>query len=415
MNVRKTIARIGIALGLAVVLFTPWLPPKPFATGPTWLDVDATSARFFQVSAGSEQWGLEVFEGDRMVFREVETDARQGHRFTVDGLAPGRGYTWRLTEPDGSRVDEGRLRTRSDDDRAVVRFAVLGDSGDQPFWRDLADAPATRALVGVGLLPEVHPDPLAVGRQLVDLAPTFWLHAGDVIYPRGELADYPRGFFRPFEEALRTAPCYPVAGNHDLMVGDGLGFDTVFRRPDAREASRDWSLRAGPLRVVGLDTNREFTADSPGLAFLRAAAAHGEPWLILISHYPMHSVYRAAPRPDLERHLWPLCRDLGVDLVFAGHDHLYQRFGEPGDGLPVEVGTGGGGKDLYEIHSRPERLAVTESVHHLCVVEVDGAELRCEALAVDGRQIDRFVLTKNDEGSPGGSDERARRVRALLR
>ena len=81
----------------------------------------------------------------------------------------------------------------------------------------------------------------------------------------------------------------------------------------------------------------------------------------------------------------------------------------------MEVGTAGGGKDLYEIHARPERLAVTESVHHLCVVEVAGPELRCEALAVDGRRIDRFVLRKAADRALGANDVRARRVRELLR
>src|SRR5690606_21073095 len=104
------------------------------------------------------------------------------------------------------------------------------------------------------------------------------------------------------------------------------------------------------------------------------------------------SVYRDAPRDDLVTHYASLCRELGVDLLFAGHDHNYQRFGSPGE--LIEIVTGGGGKSLYEIRRRPPGLAVAEVAYHVCEVEVQGAVLRLTARAIDGRVLDSFTIEK---------------------
>ena len=58
----------------------------------------------------------------------------------------------------------------------------------------------------------------SVADAMVAESPDFWVHVGDVVYPRGDYRFWRAGFFEPFAELLRTSPCYAVIGNHTSMA-----------------------------------------------------------------------------------------------------------------------------------------------------------------------------------------------------
>jgi len=87
-------------------------------------------------------------------------------------------------------------------------------------------------------------------------------------------------------------------------------------------------------------------------------------------------------RADLE----PLFARHGVDLVFAGHDHVYERM-VPIRGVTYVV-TGGGGRRLYPA-GKGLLTACSRSAHHAVVVRVDGGRLSLEAVEPDGTGFDR--------------------------
>jgi acid phosphatase type 7 len=91
-----------------------------------------------------------------------------------------------------------------------------------------------------------------------------------------------------------------------------------------------------------------------------------------------HSLYSAGPHGNnvkmLEAGIPALLRQHHIDVVFAGHDHLYERgFGA---GLRYVI-TGGGGAPLYEIRNKtPETRFVEAARHHLEVaVSSDAVEI----------------------------------------
>jgi hypothetical protein len=94
--------------------------------------------------------------------------------------------------------------------------------------------------------------------------------------------------------------------------------------------------------------------------------------------------------PILERH--------GVQLVFNGHEHSYQRTEpllrgyvvRPGEGI-VYITTGGGGSVLYPVYASP-RVAAGASAYHYLKVENSGSRMLVRAIAADGSEIDRVVL-----------------------
>ncbi|MGA0869675.1 MAG: metallophosphoesterase [Planctomycetota bacterium] len=359
---------------------------------------------------------LRVAGPDGSTVHEAEAVAAGHHEFRVPGLEPATPYTYELRCGGGDWMPGGTFTTQTTDDRARVHFAMLGDSGGQPWWVDLQGSLLFRLTGAARWLP-IEDEPRAVAALLDELDPSFCLHMGDVIYPAGEHRHYGTGLYGPFGAWMRDHAFYPVLGNHDVKAGNGAPFVEHFALPVAAGASeRNFTFRAGPVRFIGLDLNDTIDADHPALAFLRETAAQSsEPWLIVYSHFPVQSAYRKEPRRDLEEHYLPLCRTLGVDLVCAGHDHNYQRFGEP-DGT-IQIVTGGGGKSLYEIRSEPEGLVVAASAYHVCDLVADGPTLHLTARGVDGATLDAFEVDRGialDQGRLSGHPARAQRVRDLL-
>jgi hypothetical protein len=149
--------------------------------------------------------------------------------------------------------------------------------------------------------------------------------------------------------------------------------------------------------VIALDCNTDYTGERfapghPAHSYLeRQLAECSEPWIVVASHFPMRSASRQFDRGELLVNLLPMLREREVDLYLAGHDHCYQRFGRPGDDVPVQVGSGGGGKDLYEV--RPDRrAAVLVSAHHWGEAQVVGVELKIRCHGLDGAVLDEFGL-----------------------
>jgi hypothetical protein len=402
-------------------LFLPALDPVPLSTGAYVQDVGTDRAAVVLVDAEARVLSLLVRDEAGALVHASPPSRGRRHEFAVRGLTPRSSYVFDVVDGGGARIDSGSFRTFADRDDAAVRFSFFGDSGEQPWWVWLQEAPFHRVCAALADLGPAAP-PHRVASAVLAVDPDFWLHLGDVVYPWGRREHYRSGFFQPFREVLRRSPCFAVLGNHDVMTDYGEPFLAAFVLPenDVTGDERCWTIRHGPLRVIGLDLNRTVDSDDPAITYLRSVLdAASEPWIVVAEHYPVRSVYREArPRIDLEQHLVPLLETYAVDLLLVGHDHLYQRFGRSGE--TIQVGSGGGGKHLYEIVRRPADLVTASTAHHFCTVDIDGARLRCRALAVDGRVLDEFEI---DKGALARADRlrvdphspRGQRIAALVR
>jgi hypothetical protein len=87
-----------------------------------------------------------------------------------------------------------------------------------------------------------------------------------------------------------------------------------------------------------------------------------------------------------------------VDLVLAGHDHMYER----GDGgLMKYIVTGGGGAPLYQPESRLPTARKLAASYHFLEVSTEGDALHVVAHRTDGTVIDRCGFAK---GGPWDCD-----------
>lgn len=404
------------AIGL---LFAPLLPNVPLQSGPYVQNVTHTSAVVARIAPSPVAHLLELRDSAGAVLRRVSSDAARRHAIELRELSPGTRYRYALYEqPDSQLIGEGSFSTAPDQDRAPVRFTVTGDSGHVPPWGWLQDTPLLHWPVRLGWLPP-SATLAAIGTRMAAEQPDLWFHVGDVIYPRGEHRHWGIAFFRPYAELLAHAPCFAVAGNHDLEHDGGRPFQQNLILPgnDVSGDERMFSFAWGPIRFIGLDTNERLLPGHPVLAYAeRELAAATEPWRIVIQHHPWWSASRQGDRSDLVMNLLPLLRRHGVDLVFCGNDHNYQRFGEPGE--PVLVVTGGGGKSLYPIGEHRE-LRAAKSAYEYCAVEVAGAQLTLRVVDPTGKPIDTLILDKRRLAADGKlrlDPTRAadRRLQALL-
>lgn len=396
-------------------LFLPVFGDPPLRSGAYVQRVVGDRAVVAMITPEPRSLSLELRgeEGDR----RWSSPSRRRHVFELDGLRADSRYGFSVLDEAGKELDRGSFRSAPDRDNAVVKFAVVGDSGGLPFWTFLKRSALLQLPARWGWLP-VRVNLGRTASRMAEQSPDFWLHVGDVVYSAGENRHYEAAFFRPFAELLRHSPVYAVLGNHDKMNDDGrqLMANLVLPENSLTGDERFFSFAYGSVRVIGLDLDGNVEADHPALSFLRQELPRvSEPWLVVLSHFPFYSASRQGDREDLQEHLLPLLRQHQVDLYLAGHDHNYQRF----TGDVVQVISGGGGKSLYVLEEH-ELLAKAVGEYHFCTVEVSGSELTLQAIGNESGVMDELRLDKAKwpdrlEALREVNPQRHGRIKALLR
>ena len=165
----------------------------------------------------------------------------------------------------------------------------------------------------------------------------FVLLLGDNLYDD----DYIGEFSVPYKGLLdRGVIFYAALGNHDKDL-------EVHYKPFNMGDRAYYAFTEGNARFVVLNSNHP--RDRAQLAWLDTAFGNtGAKWRISFFHHPLYSSgdhaqeSRDAIRPALE----PALVRNHVDVVFSGHDHLYERIA-PQQGIRYFV-SGGGGRNLYD-------------------------------------------------------------------
>jgi 3',5'-cyclic AMP phosphodiesterase CpdA len=203
---------------------------------------------------------------------------------------------------------------------ALLSVAVLAVAGLSAHSAPPPDEPLRFAVIGdngTGKTPQYQTaDRLAAARAAFPYQ--FVLMLGDNLYGSQRPADFVDKFEQPYA-ALRQAgvPFYAALGNHDQPTNRDY-------RPFNMGGERYYTFVKGQVRFLVFDTN---LMDPPQLAWIEATLrAAKEPWLIASFHHPLYSDGdRHGSNLELRGLLEPLLIRYGVSVVFAGHEHIYQR------------------------------------------------------------------------------------------
>lgn len=256
-----------------------------------------------------------------------------------------------------------------------IRFAVIGDYGT---------AGANEAKVA-SLVKGWNPD--------------FVITTGDNNYSSGSaetidanVGQYYHDFISPY---LGKYGCgasenrfFPSLGNHDWGNGNVKPYQDYFALPGNE---RYYEMLVGHVHLFAIDSDSHepdgVTSDGAQAAWLRSRLALSKaPWRIVYMHHPPYS---SGPHLSSTHMRWPY-KAWGASIVFAGHDHDYERFEI--DGLPYIV-DGLGGTSLYKLGPRlPGSLASYDANFGAVLVEADANKLWTRFFTIEGQLIDQLTL-----------------------
>jgi hypothetical protein len=170
-----------------------------------------------------------------------------------------------------------------------------------------------------------------------------YLHMGDMAYPDGTDREFQLTFFDIYQPTLRNTVCWPTMGNHEGHTSRGmLGFGPYYDAyvvPMAAEAGgvasgteAYYSFDIANIHFVCLDSHdldREPTGAMAQWLVADLEQAQAD-WLIAFFHHPpytkgSHDSDREGQLIEMRTHIMPILESGGVDLVLAGHSHVYER------------------------------------------------------------------------------------------
>ena len=419
---------------------------------------------------GAVNWAVDVRQGDAESWRPaVAVNGRlipgdspyRLFNVSLTRLRPGSEFEYRVSR-DGVVVFSAKGKSRSAVDQPY-RFVVTGDTG--------ADTPQERRVV----------------HQIYRARPDFFAIAGDIVYSTGRMIEYREKYFPVYNAdvaspetgapLIRSRLSFAAVGNHDAGTSD------LTRDPDGQAYYLNWSLPLnGPYGQAGLPNTQILKGPAEALkthlgllrsafprmanfsldygnshwtfidsntyvdwsdAYLRnwlardLASAKTAVWKFVVFHHPPFNSSRAHFTEQQMRLVSDIFEHRGVDVVFAGHVHNYQRtkplkflakpapdrtfksagsyvidgdfeiddtFDGSTDTTPdgvLYIVTGAGGAGAYDPDQtdntptwQPFTQKLISDTYSLTLVDVEGRSLRLRQVTENGDEIDRITITK---------------------
>jgi hypothetical protein len=213
------------------------------------------------------------------------------------------------------------------------------------------------------------------------------LMVGDNFYGSQTPSELAKKFDRPYKPLLDAGVVFQAAlGNHDDI-------STINYPPLNMHGQRYYTFTRKNVRFLVLDTN---VLDAPQLRWTDTTLrASREDWKIVYFHHPLYcNAGRHGANVDIRVLLEPLLVRHGVNIVFSGHDHIYERL-KPQRGIHYFV-TGSSGKLRQGDLDRSDTTAAGfDEDQAFLLVEIDGEQMHFEAISRTGATIDSGQIRRS--------------------
>ena len=273
--------------------------------------------------------------------------------------------------------------------KKTFEFAVLGDT----------QSPADLSLFNT-ILSDLNKKDLA-----------FMIHVGDLIDESAK--------FNQWNDVLSTigkheniasTDLVAALGNHEYM-GDEDGhlaksiFNAPENGPDADKGGT-YSVDYNNIHISVLGYTDDSKVLDKQLEWLKQDMKKSkQPWKILVTHKPPYFTNPFGGNAIMKEKLPPVADELGIDIVFSGHDHSYGRTKQLKDGKEDTNGTvyvvaGTTGQKHYDAVTDEKFAYVNmENIAVSMRAQVNNNQIMFTTVTSDGKIIDQFTVTneKYDE------------------
>ncbi|MEZ4241967.1 MAG: metallophosphoesterase family protein [Myxococcota bacterium] len=231
--------------------------------------------------------------------------------------------------------------------------------------------------------------------------PDLILFTGDMVDLGGVQAQWD-AWFDAAGDILARRPLLGAHGNHEFLAPH---YFAQFMFP----GNEQWyAVRYGPLELVVLnDTLAALTDLQTEATFQQDVfGATDAPWRVAMHHQAAYSACTRHGSNQLVRDAWaPVWDDAGVQLVLAGHNHIYERSVPIRDDAPAPDGAGavylvcgGAGADLYdEVDDTAWWNAAAVSAQHYAIGDFGPDVATFEVKDLAGTTIDRFSILRGPD------------------
>ena len=247
-----------------------------------------------------------------------------------------------------------------------LKFVAIGDNGtgDKPQYEIAAQMNAWR------------------GRFPFDMV----IMLGDNIYGSQRARDFVDKFENPYKPLLDAGvKFYAALGNHDNQTNR-------FYKPWNMNGERYYAYAKKNVKFFVLDSDY---MDPKQLQWIEGELKSArDDWKIVYFHHPLYSSGgRHGSEVDLRVTLEPLFVKYGVNVIYSGHDHIYERI-RPQKGIYYFVAGAGGQLRSGDLKKSALTAAGYDQDQTFMLNEIAGDELFFQVITRQGRTIDAGVLPR---------------------
>ncbi len=279
---------------------------------------DSAVARAFNWATKTQAGSfVRVYEAGSELYREFEGSAAQFqgnyiHSALAEGLKPGTAYEYRVGDRASDVWSEKSGFVTNPGAGNAFSFIVQADvqaSNQENFERGAA---------------------VMANAMAQNPGAAFQVNLGDFTNDSdNEQWDW---YFDAFGAVNSRLTLAPVAGNHDGNLKWNW-FSNMFAMEEqpgsVNLTGTYYSFDYGDAHFAVLNTNDMYPMSIQQRNWLiNDMKQSGAKWKVLLMHRAAYSAGKNINKPDtliMRNLLLPIIEDCGIDLVFAGHDHMYYR------------------------------------------------------------------------------------------
>ncbi|MFJ2370723.1 GH92 family glycosyl hydrolase [Microbacterium sp. NPDC087665] len=348
-------------------------------------------------------------------------DGRFSNQVVIDELAPETAYLYRVGNDEMGWSRSYELWTGTYDESYSFVYLTDAQIGASGSWQNDRD----RWAASLGQIDQFEKDASMI------------VSGGDQIETHRSEDEY-ASLIAP--ELLKQLPFQATIGNHDNQSDQ---FNSHFFTPNRSEthgyestegrAGGDYWYTYNGVLYLNINTNARSTNEEDHAAFLREVVEEQGAeanWIVVVMHHSLYSAAFHSVEQDVKERraaLAPVFSELGIDLVLAGHDHIYTRSylmdgttpvgdleaqQESGVTLAAEegqvlyvTGNSASGSKFYGLDASSPEAAIKDQSNQPQYTDVDVTPTEITLTTyqtMDRKVIDEVTLTRtvNDEKGP---------------